>query len=95
MELVARGGLLTLPNLILAGDLNLTLNGYEIWGTKEIPDPLGPFFTKIFSDHQLADVAPTCAGPTRRNGRLGDEGICKRFDRFLLSFHLVSLLTRH
>ena len=53
---VARDGFLTLPNLILVGDLNLTLNGSEIWGTKAIPDPLGPFFTKLFSDHQLADV---------------------------------------
>ena len=45
------------------GDLNLTLNGSNIWGSKSIPDPIGPFFTKLFSDHQLADVAPTCAGP--------------------------------
>ena len=72
---MARGGLLSLPNLILAGDLNLTLNVSEIWGSKAQIDPLGPFFTKLFSDHQLADVAPSCAGPTWRNGRLGDEGI--------------------
>ena len=89
------GGLLSLPILILAGDLNLALNGSEVWGTKALPDPLGPFFTKLFSDHQLADVAPTCAGPTWRNGRSGDEGICKKLDRFLLSFNLVSLLTKH
>ena len=94
-NLVARGGLLSLPNLILAGDLNITLNGSEVWGTKALPDPLGPFFTKHFSDHQLADVAPTCAGPTWRNGRLGAEGIRKRLDRFFLSFNLVNLLPRH
>ena len=75
--------------------MNLTLNGFEIWGSKAIPGPLGPFFTKLFSDHQLADVAPTCAGPTWRNGRLGAEGICKKLDRFLLSFNLVNLLPRH
>ena len=61
---VARGGLLSLPKLILAGDLNLTLNGSEIWGPKAIPDPLGPFFTNFFLEHHLADIAPTCAGPT-------------------------------
>ena len=31
---VASGGLLSLPNLILAGDLNLTLNASEIWGPR-------------------------------------------------------------
>ena len=75
--------------------MNLTLNGSEIWGTKEIPNPLGPLFTKLFYDHQLADVAPTCARPTWRNGRMGDEGICKRMDRFMLSYNLFSLLARH
>ena len=92
---MARGGLLSFPNLILAGDLNLTLNGSEIWGSKAQIDPLGPFFTKLFSDHQLADVAPLCAGPTWRNGRLGDEGISKMLDIFLLSDNLVSLIPRH
>ena len=77
-------------NLILAGDLNLTLNGSEIWGSKAQPDPLGPYFTKLFSDHHLADVAPSCAGPTWRNGRMGDEGICKRLDIFFLSFNLLT-----
>ena len=48
---VSRDGLLTLPNLIFVGDLNLTLNGSEIWVTKETLDALGPFFTKIFTDH--------------------------------------------
>ena len=41
------------------------------------------------------DVAPSCAGPTWRNGRIGEEGISKRLDRFLLSDHLVSLLARY
>ena len=82
--------------MIVVGDLNLTLNGSEVSGTKALPDPLGQFFTKFFfSDHQLADVAPTCAGTTWCNGRLGAEGICKRLDRFLLSFNLVNLLPRH
>ena len=92
---IARGGLLSLPNLILAGDLNLTLNVSEVWGKKALLDPLGPFFTKLFSNFQLMDVAPSCAGPTWRNGRLGAEGICKRLDGFLLSFNLVDLLPQH
>ena len=81
----ASGGLLSLPNLILAGDLNLTLNASEIWGSKALSDPLGSFFSKLFSDHHLVDVAPPSAGPTWRNGRIGEDGISKRLDRFLLS----------
>ena len=79
---MASGGLLSLPNLILAGDLNLTLNASDIWGSKALPDPLGPFFSKLFSDHHLVDVASPCAGPTWRNGRIGEYGISKRLDRF-------------
>ena len=63
-NVVALGGLLSLPNLILAGDLNLTLNATEIWGSKAHPDPLGPFFSNLFSEHHLVDVTPSCASPT-------------------------------
>ena len=59
-----RGGLFSLPNLILAGDLNLTLNASKIWGCKALLGPLGPFFTQLFIDFNLVDVAPPCAGPT-------------------------------
>ena len=72
---MANGGLLSLPNLILAGDMNFTLNASEIWGTKALPNPLGPFFSKLISVHLLVDVAPACAGPTWRNGRIGEEDI--------------------
>ena len=70
-------GLLSLPNLILVGDLNLTLNASEIWGTRAQLDPLGPFFSRLFSEHHLVDVAPPSAGPTWRNGRMGEDGISK------------------
>ena len=92
---MASSGLLSLPNIILTGDLNLTLNYSEIWGSKAHPDPLGPFFSKLFSDHHLVDVAPPCAGPIWRNGRIGEDGISKRLDRFLLSDQLVSSLQRY
>ena len=39
------GGILDLPNLILAGDLIFTLDDAEIWGKKAHLDPLVPFFT--------------------------------------------------
>ena len=50
---VASAGLLSLPNLILAGDLNLTLNASEIWGSRAQLDPLGSFFN-FRSARQLA-----------------------------------------
>ena len=81
---MASGSLLSFPNLILAGDLNLTLNASEIWGTRAQLNPLGPFFSKLFSDHQLVDVAPPYVGPTWRNGRMGKDGISKRLDHYLL-----------
>ena len=74
-SVVASGGLLSLPNLILAGDLNLTLNASEIWGSRAQLDPLGSFFTKLFSDHHLVDATPSYDGPTWRNGRIGEYGI--------------------
>ena len=58
-------------------------------------DPLGPFFSKLFSDHHLVDVAPSCDGPTWRDGRIGEDGISKRLDHFLLSDQLVSSLPRY
>ena len=50
-ELAEQGGLLSQPNLVLAGDLNLNLNCSEVWGKKAHPDPLTPFFSHLFSSH--------------------------------------------
>ena len=41
--LVERDETFLLPNLILAGDLNFTLNAAEIWGKKERLGPLAIF----------------------------------------------------
>ena len=90
-----RGGLLGLQNLILGGDLNLTLNSSEIWGKKASPDPLTHLFSTLFDSLGLMDIAPLCSGPTWRNGRAGDEGISKRIDRFMVSSTLIPLLGIH
>ena len=39
------GGLLGLPNLLLAGDLNFTLTSTEVWGLKARLDPLASYFS--------------------------------------------------
>ena len=89
------GGLLLLPNLILAGDLNLTFGVADIWGMKSRIDPLAQYFSHHFSDHGLVDLAPPCAGPTWKNDRGGIEGINKRLDWFLVSSSLIPGLLLH
>ena len=77
-----RGGLLSTLNLVLDGDLNLTLYSYEIWGNKASPNPLSHHFLSLFDSVGLVDLAPHYARPTWHNGRAGVEGICKRLDLF-------------
>ena len=79
-ERVHNGGLLNSPHLILGGDINLTMNSLEIWGTRAVLDPLASFFKNLFDSVGLIDVAPSIAVPTWRNGRVGDHGIRKRLD---------------
>ena len=86
------GGLLSLPNLILVGDLNFTLNAGDIWGKSARLDHLAPFLKNFLSVNNLIDLAPPCVGLTWKNGRVGDDGIGKRINRFLLSASLVPLL---
>ena len=56
-EKALRGGILNIPNLVLGGDLNLTLNSSEIWGQKASPDPLTHHFLSLFKSVALVDLA--------------------------------------
>ena len=87
--------LLNSPNLIMGGDLNLTMHSSKIWGKKVVLDPLSSFFKQLFDSMGLIDTAPTIAGPTWRNSRVGDEGISKRLDRFLIASSLIPTLLVH
>ena len=82
-------GALDIPNLILGGDLNLTLNNNESWGKNARPDALAPFFTHLFKQKSLIDLAPIKHMPTWRNRRSGDQTVSKRIDRFLVSDSLI------
>jgi hypothetical protein len=53
---VANRGLLDLANLIIAGDLNLTTNAGEIWGSSASTDPLASYFNNLFQSHALVDI---------------------------------------
>jgi exonuclease III len=89
-ENLDRLGLLAIKDLIIAGDLNLTLSSKEIWGDKAKTDPLATFFTSLFTKNALVDLEPAELLPTWRNGRAGNSGIEKRLDRFLISEDLLN-----
>ena len=42
-------GLLSLDNLVLAGDLTLTLHSFETWGSIHSSDPLEEYFVELFN----------------------------------------------
>jgi hypothetical protein len=74
-EKVDRAGLLTLDDLILAGDLNLTTSPKEFWGENALVDSLAGFFKGLFTKNNLVDAASMEVLPTWRNGRKGPENI--------------------
>ena len=63
-EKACRGGLLNSPNLILGGDLNLTLRASETWGIKAAIDPLSSHFNCFFDSLGLVEIATPIVGPT-------------------------------
>ena len=67
-------------NVILGGDLNLTLFEKENSGKLARWDNLSPFFATLFESKELVDVQPLKLTPTWRNNRSGDQTISKRLD---------------
>jgi hypothetical protein len=82
---LANSGILALPNLILGGDLNITLSADEQWGSTSISGTGLNLYRDLFNSFNLIDVLPINLVPTWRNGRRGAEAIAKRLDRFLIS----------
>ena len=50
--------ILSLPSIIIVGDLNLTIGGLEIWGIQAQLDPLSTLFSNLFDALDLRDVTP-------------------------------------
>ena len=71
------------------------MNASETWGKRAVIDPLSSHFKLLFDSVGLTDIAPPYSGPTWRNGRVGDDGISKRIDRFLVASSLIPSLLLH
>jgi len=70
--------------VILGGDLNFSLGFSEVWGTHARTDPLTSFFTQKLAECNFLDLEPIKLKPTWRNNRVGEAGVAKRLDRFLI-----------
>ena len=88
-------GLLSLPHLILAVDLNFTWSTDEVWGSGRSLDLLWDYFSTLFDDAQLVDVSLTVISPTWSNGRCGLVGIAKRLDIFFMAESLCVLMGKY
>ena len=70
-------GILKSSNVILGGDLNLTLLVREVWGAHICLNTLASFFNNFFGYEGLVDVALAPLLLTWSNGRSGDDGVAK------------------
>jgi len=79
-------------NVIIGGDINLTLNKREIWGEIARKDTLIYFFSHFFEAHKLIDVELVKLFPTWKNDRRGRSGISKRLIDFMLLIKSLLLI---
>jgi exonuclease III len=78
-------------NLIVAGDLNVTLSQAEKKGGSIVRDPAREWVEDLISDWELEDITPTNGKFTWSNRRLGPGHIAARLDRFLVQSSFLSL----
>jgi exonuclease III len=87
---VADSSLLAKKNLIIAGDLNLTLSSEDVWGGTTSVGHSSSYFKSFFQEKNLIDLVPEKVLPTWKNGRTGVDQIAKRLDRFLILEEFLS-----
>jgi hypothetical protein len=88
---LADSGILSLDNLILVGDLNITLSSDEVWGGSNSSGSLADYYKLLLQSKNLVDLRPDKVVPTWRNGRQGIHAIAKRLDRCIISEGLLSV----
>eukprot|EP00253_Pinus_taeda_P027391 PITA_27391 len=82
-----------LENIIIAGDLNLTLLSSEKRGGSIVRDPTRESMEDLMQDWDLIDIKPAIGKYTWSNKRVGPGHIATRLDRFFVqsSFLLLGL----
>eukprot|EP00253_Pinus_taeda_P017272 PITA_17272 len=79
-----------LENVIIAGDLNITLHSSEKRGGCIVRDPSREWAEDLLQDWDLIDIKPVSGKFTWSNKRLGPGHIAARLDRFFVhSFFLL------
>lgn len=80
-----------MDNLILGGDLNLSIGYLESWGDHAQIDPLSDLFENVLEDHSLIDIPSVKLQPTWRNKRTGEDSLARRLDHFLIKKKLLGM----
>jgi len=88
-ETLANSGLLSAENLIIVGDLNITLSAEEMWGSTSFSVSLADQLKSIFNLKNLVDIRLDRMVPTWCNGRQGSQAISKRLDRCIIAENLT------
>jgi len=85
-----------LENIIIVGDLNLTLLASEKRGGSIVRDPAREWAEDLMQDWDLLDIKPVTGTFTWSSKRVGPGHIAARLDRFLVqsSFLLLGLEAR-
>ena len=78
-------------NIIISGDLNVTLAASEKKGDSIVRDPSREWAEDIILGWDLVDIKPSKGKFTWTNKRLGPGHIAARLDRFLVHSSFLSL----
>jgi exonuclease III len=78
-------------NIVVAGDLNVTLSLAEKKGGTIVRDPSREWVEDLMTDWELEDIPPSNGKFTWSNKRLGPGHIAARLDRFLIQSSFLTL----
>jgi exonuclease III len=78
-------------NLVVAGDLNVTLSLSEKKGGSIIRDPSREWVEDLMADWELEDIPPSNGKFTWSNKRVGPGHIAARLDRFLIQSSFLTI----